>query len=95
VLQEIREGGLGALDLGGKHSLFPDIGVKKQPWLRQEKGESIQTAQGYGGSIEQVPKRTVEVKRRLGRERSGDERARLFPWGGDGKKMTGKPAKHD
>ena len=44
--QQVGEGGLGALDLGGEQGLAAHVGVEEQLGIRQQGGDAIEAAAG-------------------------------------------------
>ena len=42
--QQVREGGLRALDLGGEHCLLAHVGVEEERRVRQQRGDAVQPA---------------------------------------------------
>lgn len=75
VQQEVREGGLGSLDLRGKHSFFPNVGVEHVMWLRQEGGDAVESAKSQGGLLCEILEPVIHIQRRLGWQRGWDEGA--------------------
>jgi hypothetical protein len=76
--EEVRQRGLCALDLGGKHGFLAHIRVEEEVLVRQETRHAIETAEGEQGAVQPFVQPSFESKRRSWRKRAGQERPNRF-----------------
>ena len=79
--QQIGEGRLGALDLGGEHGLAPHVGVEEQLGIGQQGGDTIQAAAGQQRLLVQGLQGSSQHHRRLRGQRRRHEGPHRFPGG--------------
>jgi hypothetical protein len=80
VEQQIRQGGLCPLDLGGEDRLLPDVQVENVRWVGQQRREAVEPAERQVGMVTQGLELVIGVQRRIGRQPCRYERLeRLWP----------------
>src|SRR5690606_6737415 len=94
--QQVRQRGLGALDLRRQQRFLPHVLVEEQFGVGQHQGDAVQPAQCLVGPFlarNQVER--AEVQRRIGRQRRGDERLVAAAGQGAGDVTAGGARRHD
>jgi hypothetical protein len=49
--KQVRQGGLRALDLGGRHGFVANVGAKKERRIREQQPDAVQTTESDGGVV--------------------------------------------
>jgi hypothetical protein len=65
--QQVGERGLRPLDLRREHGLLADIGVEKEPGVRQEGGDAVEPSEGEQRPFQKRLDLALECQSRLGR----------------------------
>jgi hypothetical protein len=71
--EQVRQGRLGPLDLGGEDRFLADVAVEEEVGIREECREGVEPAERQQGLLLEHRQRAVELERRLGRQRLGQE----------------------
>ena len=67
--QQIRQGGLGALDLAGEQGFAADVGVEEQVGIGKQACHAIEAPTGQEGAIVQGQPQPAQLERGLGWQR--------------------------
>ena len=93
--KEIRQRGLRSLDLGGENGFLPNVRVKEEMSVREQRPDTVQAAQREQGPIQAVTDSGIDGERRIRRKRPRDESFRRFrPDGGNRDVLACSPAYH-
>lgn len=79
--QQIREGGLGALDLAGEQGFAADVGVDEKVGIGEQAGNAIEAPSGQESAIVEGLTQSAQLERGLGWQRIRHEGPDRLPGG--------------